>query len=99
MKTIIHRAGDRGSTELGWLHSRHSFSFGRYFDPEKVGFGLLRVLNDDIVEPGEGFGQHPHDNMEIISIVLDGELQHKDSMGTGSVIKNGDVQVMSYSYG
>lgn len=99
MKTIIHRAGDRGSTELGWLHSRHSFSFGRYFDPEKIGFGLLRVLNDDVVEPGEGFGQHPHDNMEIISIVLDGELQHKDSMGTGSVIKNGDVQVMSAGNG
>jgi quercetin 2,3-dioxygenase len=99
MKTIIHKAGERGISELGWLHSRHSFSFGRYYNPEKMGFGLLRVLNDDIVEPGEGFGKHPHDNMEIISIVLDGELEHKDSMGTGSVIKTGDIQVMSAGSG
>ena len=99
MKTIIHKADERGITELGWLHSRHSFSFGSYYNPEKSGFGLLRVLNDDIVEPGEGFGIHPHDNMEIISIVLDGELEHKDSMGTGSVIKTGDIQVMSAGTG
>ena len=99
MKTIIHKANERGIAEFGWLHSRHSFSFGRYYNPEKMGFGLLRVLNDDIVEPGEGFGKHPHDNMEIISIVLYGELEHKDSMGTGSVIKTGDVQVMSAGNG
>ena len=99
MKTIIYKAGERGIAEFGWLHSRHSFSFGRYYNPEKMGFGLLRVLNDDIVEPGEGFGKHPHDNMEIISIVLDGELEHRDSMGTGSVIKRGDVQVMSAGKG
>ena len=99
MKTIIHKADKRGVAEFGWLHSRHSFSFGNYYDPEKMGFGLLRVLNDDIVEPGEGFGKHPHDNMEIISIVLDGELEHKDSMGTGSVIKTGDIQVMSAGSG
>ncbi|MFZ0454218.1 MAG: pirin family protein [Ignavibacteriaceae bacterium] len=99
MKTILHKSAERGVTEFGWLHSRHSFSFGRYFNPEKMGFGLLRVLNDDIVEPGEGFGKHPHDNMEIISIVLDGELEHKDSMGTGSVIKAGDIQVMSAGSG
>ncbi|MEJ2616017.1 MAG: pirin family protein [Ignavibacteriaceae bacterium] len=99
MKTIIHKANERGTAEFGWLHSRHSFSFGRYYNPEKMGFGLLRVLNDDIVEPGEGFGKHPHDNMEIISIVLDGELEHKDSTGTGSVIKAGDVQVMSAGSG
>ncbi len=99
MKTVIHKAEERGIAEFGWLHSRHSFSFGRYFNPEKMGFGLLRVLNDDIVEPGEGFGKHPHDNMEIISIVLDGELEHRDSMGTGSVIKTGDVQVMSAGKG
>ena len=99
MKTIIYKADERGIAEFGWLHSRHSFSFGRYYNPEKMGFGLLRVLNDDIVEPGEGFGKHPHDNMEIISIVLDGELEHKDSMGTGSVIKTGDIQVMSAGTG
>ena len=99
MKTIIHKADERGIAEFGWLHSRHSFSFGRYYDPEKMGFGLLRVLNDDIVEPGEGFGKHPHDNMEIISVVLDGELEHKDSMGTGSVIKTGDIQAMSAGSG
>ena len=99
MKTIIHKANERGIAEFGWLHSRHSFSFGRYYNPEKMGFGILRVLNDDIVEPGEGFGKHPHDNMEIISIVLYGELEHKDSMGTGSVIKTGDVQVMSAGNG
>jgi quercetin 2,3-dioxygenase len=99
MKTIIYKADERGIAEFGWLHSRHSFSFGRYYNPEQMGFGLLRVFNDDIVEPGEGFGKHPHDNMEIISIVLDGELEHRDSMGTGSVIKTGDIQVMSAGKG
>ncbi len=99
MKKIIHKANERGKAEFGWLHSRHSFSFGHYYDPEKVNFGLLRVLNDDIVEPGAGFGTHPHDNMEIISIVLEGSLAHKDSMGSKSVINQGDVQVMSAGTG
>lgn len=99
MKKIIHRANERGITELGWLHSRHSFSFGRYYNPEMERFGLLRVLNDDIVEPGEGFGTHPHDNMEIISIVLKGQLEHRDSMGNGSVINAGEVQIMSAGTG
>ncbi|MGE5401753.1 MAG: pirin family protein [Ignavibacteriales bacterium] len=99
MKTTIQRSEDRGVAEFGWLHSRHSFSFGDYYNPEKMGFGLLRVLNDDIVEAGQGFGTHPHNNMEIISIVLKGELAHKDSMGTGSVIKENEVQVMSAGTG
>ncbi len=99
MKKIIHRADSRGRSELGWLHSRFSFSFADYYNPEKMGFGLLRVLNDDIVEPGTGFGTHPHDNMEIITIILDGELQHKDSMGSVSVIKKDEVQVMSAGSG
>ena len=99
MKKIIHRSIDRGIAEFGWLHSRHSFSFGQYYNPEKVNFGLLRVLNDDIVEPGEGFGKHPHNNMEIISIVLEGALEHRDSMGNGSVIYKDDVQVMSAGTG
>ena len=99
MKKIIHRSIERGIAEHGWLHSRHSFSFGHYHNPEKMNFGLLRVLNDDIVEPGEGFGTHPHDNMEIISIVLEGQLEHRDSMENGSVINEGDVQVMSAGSG
>ncbi len=99
MKKIIHRAEDRGKAEHGWLHTKFSFSFSEYYDPEKMGFGLLRVLNDDIIEPGKGFGMHPHNNMEIITIILDGELQHKDSMGNGSVIKKNEVQVMSAGSG
>jgi len=99
LKSIIYRAGDRGKSELGWLHSNFSFSFARYYDPAKMGFGLLRVLNDDYIEPETGFGAHPHDNMEIISIILDGELQHKDSMGTGSIISKGEIQVMSAGSG
>ncbi|RJP62703.1 MAG: pirin family protein [Ignavibacteriales bacterium] len=99
MKKIIHRAEDRGAAEHGWLHTKFSFSFSEYYDPEKMGFGLLRVLNDDIVEPGKGFGMHPHNNMEIITIILEGELQHKDSMGNGSVIKKNEVQVMSAGSG
>jgi hypothetical protein len=99
MKIIIQRADERGVTELGWLHSRHSFSFGQYYNPMKERFGLLRVLNDDIVEPGEGFGTHAHDNMEIISIVLKGQLKHRDSLGNGSVINEGEVQVMSAGTG
>ena len=99
MKTVIHKAGERGRAETGWLRSRHSFSFSNYFDPGKMGFGLLRVLNDDVVEPGTGFAAHSHDNMEIISIVLSGALEHKDSMGSSTLIKAGDVQVMSAGTG
>lgn len=85
----------RGRTELGWLHSRHSFSFGEYFDPDFMGYRSLRVLNDDIVEPGRGFGTHPHQDAEIFTYVIEGELQHKDSMGHGSIIKAGNLQYMS----
>ena len=99
MKKVIQRSDERGKAEHGWLHSRHSFSFAYYFNPDKMGFGLLRVLNDDIVEPGTGFSTHAHDNMEIISIVLDGALEHKDSMGSISVIYKDDVQVMSAGTG
>jgi redox-sensitive bicupin YhaK (pirin superfamily) len=96
---IIHKADSRGEANHGWLHSFHSFSFARYHNPEKVHFGALRVLNDDTVAGGMGFGTHPHDNMEIISIPLEGDLEHKDSMGNTTVIKNGDVQVMSAGTG
>ena len=108
MKKVIHRTDERGIAEHGWLHSRHSFSFAQYHNPGKMGFGLLRVLNDDIVEPGTGFGTHPHENMEIISIVLDGALEHKDSIplnilpeqvGITSVIYKDDAQVMSAGTG
>lgn len=99
MKTIIHRADSRGLADHGWLESRHTFSFAGYHDPKRMRFGLLRVLNDDIVQPGEGFGTHPHDNMEIISIPLNGALAHKDSTGTEKVINTGDVQIMSAGAG
>ena len=98
-RTILHKADSRGDANHGWLHSRHTFSFADYYDPDRVHFGALRVLNDDTVEAGMGFGTHPHDNMEIISIPLEGDLEHKDSMGTISVIKHGDVQVMSAGTG
>jgi redox-sensitive bicupin YhaK (pirin superfamily) len=97
--TVLHKAETRGDANHGWLHSRHTFSFADYYDPERVHFGVLRVLNDDTVEAGMGFGTHPHDNMEIISIPLEGDLEHKDSMGNVSVIKHGDVQVMSAGTG
>jgi redox-sensitive bicupin YhaK (pirin superfamily) len=99
MKYIIHRSEERGKANYGWLDTRYSFSFSRYYDPEKMGFGLLRVLNDDVVHPATGFGTHPHDNMEIITIILDGQLEHKDSMGNGSVISKDEVQVMSAGSG
>ena len=98
-KTIFHAADQRGHADHGWLNARHSFSFASYHNPEKVHFGALRVLNDDIVAPGQGFGKHPHDNMEIITIVLDGELAHKDSMGHTQTIVPGEVQVMSAGTG
>jgi redox-sensitive bicupin YhaK (pirin superfamily) len=97
--SVLHKSETRGDANHGWLHSRHTFSFADYYDPERVHFGMLRVLNDDIVDAGMGFSTHPHDNMEIISIPLEGDLEHKDSMGNVSVIKHGDVQVMSAGSG
>lgn len=99
MKYVYHPAGERGHNQMSWLDSYHSFSFGHFFDEEKVHFGALRVLNDDTVMPGMGFGSHPHDNMEIISIPLEGALEHKDSMGNHGVIEAGDVQIMSAGTG
>lgn len=99
MKTIYHPANERGMANHGWLKSAHSFSFANFYDPSKMGFGLLRVLNDDYVEAGMGFGTHPHDNMEIISIALEGELEHQDSIGNKAVIKPGEVQIMSAGTG
>jgi redox-sensitive bicupin YhaK (pirin superfamily) len=99
MKTILHKANTRGHANHGWLDSWHSFSFAGYYNPERIHFGALRVLNDDTVSPGMGFGRHPHDNMEIISIPLEGALEHQDNTGTKQVIRKGDVQVMSAGMG
>jgi redox-sensitive bicupin YhaK (pirin superfamily) len=99
MQTVLHSADSRGDANHGWLHSKHSFSFANYYNPEKIHFGVLRVLNDDFVAAGMGFGLHPHDNMEIISIPLEGDLAHQDSMGNQTVIKHGDIQVMSAGTG
>ncbi len=96
---VLHKASGRGHADHGWLVSRHTFSFAGYYNPERMSFGLLRVLNDDFVEAGEGFGTHPHDNMEIISIPLEGDLEHRDSMGNTSVITSGEIQVMSAGTG
>ena len=95
----LHRAEARGTTDLGWLDSRHSFSFGGYYDPQRMGFGPLRVINDDRVRGGGGFGTHSHRDMEIVSVVLEGGLAHRDSMGNGDVIRPNDVQVMSAGTG
>lgn len=99
MKTIYHPADSRGHANHGWLNAYHSFSFANYYNAERIQFGALRVLNDDTIAPGEGFGTHPHDNMEIITIPLSGDLEHKDSMGNSGVIRNGEIQVMSAGTG
>ncbi len=97
--TVLHKAETRGHANHGWLDSKHTFSFAHYHNPERMHFGVLRVLNDDTVQGGMGFGTHPHDNMEIISIPLEGDLEHRDSLGTTAVIRNGDIQVMSAGTG
>ncbi|MAC94907.1 MAG: hypothetical protein CMC96_05345 [Flavobacteriales bacterium] len=99
MKKIIHRANSRGHANHGWLDSHHTFSFANYYNPERMHFGVLRVLNDDRVAAGAGFGKHPHENMEIVSIPLAGDLEHEDSMGNKKVIREGDIQVMSAGTG
>jgi redox-sensitive bicupin YhaK (pirin superfamily) len=99
MKTVLHKANTRGHANHGWLDSYHTFSFAGYYDPTRVNFGALRVLNDDVVAGGAGFGQHPHDNMEIISIPLRGSLEHGDNTGGHGIIKSGEVQIMSAGSG
>ncbi|HMN48041.1 MAG TPA: pirin family protein [Ignavibacteriaceae bacterium] len=99
MISKVYRSEDRGKANYGWLDTRYSFSFANYYNPEMMNFGMLRVLNDDTVLPSKGFGTHPHDNMEIITIILEGALEHKDSMGTGDVIHKDEIQVMSAGSG
>ena len=99
MNTVLHKANTRGSADHGWLKANHTFSFANYHNPERMHFGVLRVLNDDSIAGGKGFNTHPHDNMEIITIPLQGDLEHKDNMGNGTIIKSGDVQVMSAGTG
>lgn len=99
MNMTIHKANTRGYADHGWLKTNHTFSFASYYDENRMNFGMLRVLNDDIVEGGMGFGKHPHNNMEIVSIPLSGALEHKDSMGHIEVIKEGEVQIMSAGTG
>lgn len=99
MKTVYHNADKRGKANHGWLQANHSFSFANYYDPKRINFGALRVLNDDTIAPGMGFGTHPHDNMEIITIPLEGDLEHKDSMGNIGFINEGEIQVMSAGTG
>lgn len=99
MKIIVHKSEERGHANHGWLDAHHTFSFASWYNPEQVHFGMLRVLNDDVVSPGNGFGRHPHDNMEIVTIPLEGALEHRDSMGNAGVIKNGEVQIMSAGTG
>lgn len=99
MQKIIHRAATRGYADHGWLQTYHTFSFAAYYNPERMRFGALRVLNDDTVTGGEGFGMHPHDNMEIISIPLTGTLRHSDSMGHTSMLRTGEIQVMTAGTG
>ena len=99
MEKVFHSAKSRGSANHGWLNANYSFSFASYFNPQRSNFGALRVLNDDTISPGKGFGTHPHDNMEIITIPLKGDLEHKDSMGNIGAINEGEMQVMSAGTG
>ena len=99
MNSVLHKANTRGHANHGWLQANHSFSFANYYNPERMHFGVLRVLNDDTIALAMGFPTHPHDNMEIITIPLEGDLEHKDNMGNGTIIKNGDIQVMSAGTG